>query len=87
LTWSFSDGPSPNRTCPISVASGSPVLIVFAVWDVRHGCPRADAADDKGLAAACGHPRGPFGLVCPPPGVEVLEGTDMVHLDLVPGSA
>jgi len=47
----------------------------------------ADAADDKGLAAACGHPRGPFGLVCPPPGVEVLEATDMVHLDLVPGSA
>ena len=47
----------------------------------------ADAADDKGLAAAGGHPRDPFGLVFPPPGVEVFEGTDMVHLGLVPRSA
>ena len=47
----------------------------------------ADAADDKGLAAARGHPRGPFWLVFPPLGVEVFEGTNVVHLDLVPRSA
>ncbi len=47
----------------------------------------AGAADDKGLAVAGGHPRDPFGLVFPSPGVEVFEGTDMVHLDLVPRSA
>ena len=47
----------------------------------------ADAADDKGLAAACSHPRGPFGLVFPPLGVEAFEGTNVVHLDLVPRSA
>jgi hypothetical protein len=47
----------------------------------------AGAADDEGLAAACSHPRDPFGLVFLPLGVEVFEGTDMVHLDLVLRSA
>lgn len=47
----------------------------------------ADAADDEGLAAAGGHPPDPFGLVFPPLGVEVFEGTNMMHLDLVPRSA
>ena len=47
----------------------------------------ADAADDKGLAAASGHPRDPFGLVFLPLGVEVFAGTYVVHLDLVPGFA
>src|SRR5262249_52236151 len=47
----------------------------------------ADAADDKGLAAASGHSRDPFGLVFFPLGVEVFEGTYVMHLDLVPGFA
>jgi hypothetical protein len=44
----------------------------------------AGAADDKGLAVAGCHPRGPFGLVFLPLGVEVFEGPDVVHLGLVP---
>ena len=44
----------------------------------------AGAADDEGLAAACGHPRGPFRLLLPPFGVEVFECPDVVHLDLIP---
>jgi hypothetical protein len=35
----------------------------------------ADTADDEGLAAACGHPRDPFGLVFLPLGAEVFEAT------------
>ncbi len=47
----------------------------------------ADAADDKGLAAARSHPRSPFRLVLPPLGVEVFEGPNMVHLNLFPRTA
>jgi hypothetical protein len=47
----------------------------------------ADAADDEGLAAARGHPRGPFRLVLPPFWVEVFECPDVMHLDLFPRAA
>ena len=47
----------------------------------------AGAADDEGLAVACGHPYGPFGLLLSPLGIEVFEGPDMVHLDLVSRAA
>jgi hypothetical protein len=43
----------------------------------------AGAADDQGLAAAYGHPRGPFRQVLAPGGVEVLQGADVVDLRLL----
>src|SRR3954453_21192890 len=49
LGRAFSDGPPPNRTCPLSVASGSPVLIVYAVWDVRRGCPHGRRGKQQGF--------------------------------------
>jgi hypothetical protein len=51
VTWSFSDGPPPNRTCPVSVASGSPVLIASAIWDARRGCPHGRRGRRQG---SCG---------------------------------
>jgi hypothetical protein len=39
------------------------------------------AADDQGLALACGHASDPGGLVAPPVAAKIGESADMVHLD------
>ena len=45
------------------------------------------AADDQGLAAAGCHPRDPVRWVFVPFGIEVLEGVNVMHLDLIAGPA
>jgi hypothetical protein len=44
----------------------------------------ASATDDEGLAAARGHPCGPFRSPFASFRIEVLEGANVVHFDLVP---
>lgn len=47
----------------------------------------AGTADDKGLAAAGGHPQDPLRLWFPPVGVEIFQRPDVMHFDLVSRSA
>src|SRR5438046_5253693 len=44
------------------------------------------AAYDQGLAMARGHPHGPFGHFCPPLASEILQRTNVVHLDVLLGA-
>jgi hypothetical protein len=47
-------------------------------------CPVASSANDQGLAMARGHVFDPGGLRSPPVAPQVLEGADVVDLDLFP---